>query len=131
MTQGHPFALGAGLGVGSPRAMAHHPGDALGRGTVLRPPRILGFSANFVIVAHTVYGLVYFQVISGLTPLQAALFLLPTVTPQLFIARWAGHLADTIGPILPITMGMSAVAVALVWLFCNSHSAWAPSRFGP
>lgn len=76
----------------------------------------LGFCAHFVIVALTVYGLVYFQVISGLTPLEAALLLLPTVVPQLFIARRAGQLADTIGPVLPITVGMSAVAVALVWL---------------
>jgi EmrB/QacA subfamily drug resistance transporter len=95
--------------------------DPLVHRGVLRHPAMIaastaGFCTQFVIIAFTVFGIIYLQVIFGLSPLESGLAILPAIIPQAFIARRAGRLADAIGPTVPIIAGMGTMALALVWI---------------
>jgi EmrB/QacA subfamily drug resistance transporter len=103
---------------------------------VLRHPRMIaattaGFTCQFVVLAVTVYGLVYLQVVLGVGPLDAALLLMPLVVPQILLARHAGHLADRVGPAVPIVAGMVLMAVGAVLISlagaARSYAAMAPA----
>src|SRR5207253_4952094 len=86
---------------------------------VLRHPHVLvastiGLCNQFVVIALAVFVITYFQVSFGLSPLEAGLLFLPTVLPQAATARLAGRLADTMGPTIPIFVGMATMAAAMI-----------------
>lgn len=76
----------------------------------------VGFCVNFASVAFTVYGLIYFQVVFGLSPLEAGLAVLPAFLPGVFFERGVGRLADTVGPAIPMVAGLGALAISMVWV---------------
>ena len=56
----------------------------------------------------------YFQVRFGLSPLEAGLLYLPTVLPQVVTSRLAGRVADSVGPAVPIVVGMAILSLAMI-----------------
>jgi MFS family permease len=67
-------------------------------------------------IGFNLFGMIYFQTIFGLSPIDAGLLFLPAVVPQVVVPRLAGHLADAIGPTVPVVVGMATIGAALAWV---------------
>jgi EmrB/QacA subfamily drug resistance transporter len=76
----------------------------------------VGFCFQFVMIGFNLFGMIYFQTIFGLSPIDAGLLFLPAVVPQVVVPRLAGHLADAIGPTVPVVVGMATIGAALAWV---------------
>jgi len=74
----------------------------------------VGLCNQFVAVALAVFAVTYFQVSFGLSPLEAGLLYLPTVLPQVVTSRLAGRVADSVGPAVPIVVGMAILSLAMI-----------------
>lgn len=70
--------------------------------------------AQFVKIATFVFGAMYFQRVSGLSPLMAGVALLPAVVPPVLAATIAGKAADTYGTRLPSLLGVLGTLAGLV-----------------
>lgn len=70
--------------------------------------------AQFVKIATFVFGALYFQKSSGLSPLMAGVALLPAVVPPVLTATYAGKAADAYGTRLPSLFGVLGTLIGLV-----------------
>ncbi|MEX0328565.1 MAG: MFS transporter [Ruegeria sp.] len=70
--------------------------------------------AQFVKIATFVFGAMYFQKVSGLSPLMAGVALLPAVVPPVLTATLAGKAADTYGTRIPSLLGVLGTLLGLV-----------------
>ena len=71
---------------------------------------------TFAMLAQFFFIALYMQNILGYSPLQAGVRFLPATLMIVAVAPIAGRLTDRIGPRIPITLGLSLVAVAMFWL---------------
>jgi EmrB/QacA subfamily drug resistance transporter len=79
----------------------------------MKAASIVGFFSQFAAFAFIVLGVSFVQKAFGLSAFVAGLVLLPRVLPRLLLSRRAGRLADTVGPTLPIGVGMALIAATM------------------
>jgi EmrB/QacA subfamily drug resistance transporter len=76
---------------------------------------IVAFVVSFAMMAMFFFLALYMQNILGYSPLEAGVRFLPSTLMIVFIAPFAGRLADRVGPRPLITFGLTAVSGALFW----------------
>jgi EmrB/QacA subfamily drug resistance transporter len=74
---------------------------------------VVAFIVSFAMLAMFFFIALYMQNILHYSALQAGIRFLPSTVVIIFAAPIAGRLADRIGPRIPITVGLSLVALAL------------------
>jgi EmrB/QacA subfamily drug resistance transporter len=77
---------------------------------------LIALVVTFAMLAQFFFVALYMQNILGYSPLQAGIRFLPATLMIVAIAPIAGRLTDRIGPRIPIAVGLSLTAGALVWL---------------
>ncbi len=77
---------------------------------------IIALIVTFAMMAQFFFVALYMQNILGYSPLQAGVRFLPATLMIVLIAPVAGRLTDKIGARLPMAVGLTLVAGALVWL---------------
>ena len=73
----------------------------------------MGFFSQFAAFSLVILGVTFVQKDFGLSAFLAGLVFLPRLVPELLFARRAGHIADVVGPTLPIGVGMAVIAAAM------------------
>ena len=74
---------------------------------------VIAFIVSFAMLAMFFFTALYIQNILGYSPLEAGIRFLPSTLMIVLIAPIAGRLSDRIGPRIPMTVGLTIVAVAL------------------
>ena len=69
-----------------------------------------------LIAMVTVFWVVYLQQSLGFCPITSGWAIVLTNFPPIFIAPFGGHLADSLGVKLPVTIGFSLLIFALCWI---------------
>jgi hypothetical protein len=77
---------------------------------------IIALIVTFAMLAQFFFVALYMQNILGYSPLQAGIRFLPATLMIVMIAPIAGRLTDRIGPRIPMAVGLSLTAGALLWL---------------
>jgi EmrB/QacA subfamily drug resistance transporter len=77
---------------------------------------IVALIVTFAMLAQFFFVALYMQNILGYSPLQAGIRFLPATLMIVTIAPIAGRLTDKIGPRIPMAVGLSLTAGALLWL---------------
>jgi EmrB/QacA subfamily drug resistance transporter len=72
----------------------------------------VGFFSQFAAFSLVILGVTFVQKAFGLSAFLAGLVFLPRLLPELLFARRAGHIADVVGPTVPIGIGMAVIAAA-------------------
>ncbi|WP_214317290.1 MFS transporter [Nonomuraea sediminis] len=81
------------------------------------------------LIMYAAMGVVFFllvvqlQVVSGFSPTQAGLSMLPTTILMLLLSARAGEIAKRIGPRLPMTGGILVAGVGFIWMSTIGPSA--------
>jgi MFS family permease len=73
----------------------------------------IAFVVSFAMLAMFFFMALYMQNILGYSPLEAGIRFLPSTVVIIIVAPLAGRLTDRIGARIPITVGLSLVAIAL------------------
>jgi EmrB/QacA subfamily drug resistance transporter len=76
----------------------------------------VAFFVSFAMLAMFFFLALYMQNVHGFSPLEAGVRFLPSTLVVMVVGPIAGRLADKVGPRLPMTVGMTIVAGALVWM---------------
>lgn len=105
------LAVFAGIERHTKEPMVHL---SLFRVPTLSPSFLASFFQSLANFAVLFLVTMYLQGIRGLTPLNAALLLVPGYLVGSLAGPFAGRLADRIGAVLPATVGLGIQAVALV-----------------
>jgi EmrB/QacA subfamily drug resistance transporter len=74
---------------------------------------LIALIVSFAMLAMFFFTALYIQNILGYSPLQAGVRFLPSTLMIVLIAPISGRLSDKIGPKIPMTVGLTIVAVAL------------------
>ncbi len=77
---------------------------------------VIALIVTFAMMAQFFFVALYMQNILGYSPLQAGVRFLPATLMIVTIAPIAGRLTDRIGPRIPMGVGLSLTAGALLWL---------------
>lgn len=73
----------------------------------------VGFFSQFAVFSLIIFGMSFVQKAFGLSAFLAGLVFLPRILPQLLFARRVGRIADSVGPTVPVGVGMGVIAVTL------------------
>jgi EmrB/QacA subfamily drug resistance transporter len=74
---------------------------------------LVGFIVTFAMFGMFFFMALYMQNVLGFSPLQTGVRFLPSTLTIMVMAPLAGRLADRVGPRVPVTCGMTIVALAL------------------
>lgn len=79
-----------------------------------------------ICIITRIFLIVLLQIAYGYSPTYAALFILPSTLPVIFMAPVAGWLLQKFGPRLPILIGISGASISFVGLlfFINPSDFW-------
>jgi EmrB/QacA subfamily drug resistance transporter len=77
---------------------------------------VIALIVTFAMLAQFFFVALYMQNMLGYSPLQAGIRFLPATLMIVTIAPIAGRLTDRIGPRIPMAVGLSLTAGALLWL---------------
>ncbi len=85
----------------------------------------VAFIVSFAMLAMFFFLALYMQDILHYTPLQAGLRFLPSTALVMVVAPIAGRLADRVGPRPLMTIGLTLVSLALLWMTqITTHSGY-------
>ncbi|NGX53713.1 MAG: Multidrug resistance protein Stp [Chlamydiae bacterium] len=76
---------------------------------------VIIFAASFAKII-TFFWVIFFQDVRGMTPFHSGALTTIATLPIVFLTPYAGRLATKYGPKVPIVIGQSIMAGALVWL---------------
>jgi EmrB/QacA subfamily drug resistance transporter len=76
---------------------------------------VVAFIVSFAMLAMFFFIALYMQNILGYSPLQAGVRFLPSTVVLIFIAPVAGRLSDSIGPRIPMSIGLTLTSLSLLW----------------
>jgi EmrB/QacA subfamily drug resistance transporter len=76
---------------------------------------VVAFIVSFAMLAMFFFLALYMQNVKGYSPLQAGVRFLPATAVIIVMGPLSGRLSDRIGPRIPMTAGLVAVAGSLFW----------------
>ncbi|MEA2306028.1 MAG: hypothetical protein QOH43_3308 [Solirubrobacteraceae bacterium] len=76
---------------------------------------LVAFVVSFAMLAMFFFLALYMQNVKGYSPLQAGVRFLPSTAVIIVMGPLSGRLSDRIGPRIPMTAGLVAVAGSLFW----------------
>ena len=76
---------------------------------------------QFALMGLTIYGVIFEQNVLGYSPILAGLLYLPATLPTLFMAPYAGRLADRIGSRIPAAIGLGLITLGFTEIAVFAH----------